>query len=69
MSEGAGLHGKMDRGVWGQRRVGSDLSFDGLTQGVSQFFTEIYISVLLKGDFEPLFVQDVSPVAMSTHRL
>ena len=31
MGEGTGLHGKMDRGVWGQRRVGGDLSFDGST--------------------------------------
>ena len=72
VGEGTGLHGKMDRGVRGQRGVGGNLSLDGSTQGVRQFFPEIVvggdISVLLKGGFEPLFVQDVSPVATSTHR-
>ena len=35
--EGTGLHGEMDRGVWCQGRILSDLLLDGSLKGLSQF--------------------------------
>ena len=43
VGEGTGLHGKMDCGVRGQKGVGGNLSLDGSTQGVGQFFPKIVV--------------------------
>ena len=56
MREGVGLHGEMYSGIGCQSVIGLDLSFDDALKGLGG------ILVLLKSDFESLFVEHVSPV-------
>ena len=65
--EGVGLHGEMDLGMRPQGIVRFDLTFNGSSESLSQFFTQIIggsnVSALLQDGFIPLSVHDISSVS------
>ena len=68
MIEGVGLHGEMHCGMRRQGIVRLDLTFNGPSESLSQFFTQIIggsnVSTLLQDGFIPLSVHNISPVSL-----